>query len=53
MESVFNFSIEEITGLVQKILQALKDIFAWLGVLILPDENEKKDYPGQDESTEL
>ncbi len=37
---MFNFSTEDILALIEKILSALKKAFAWLGILILPEEEE-------------
>lgn len=42
---MLDFSIEDILDIVTKVLQAFKDIFAWLGILIFPEEGEY-DYPG-------
>lgn len=42
---MFNFSTEEFMNLVDRLLTAIKNLFAWLGILILPNEEEAKDYP--------
>ena len=32
---------------VQKLLDAFKKIMEWLGILVLPTEEQKSDYPNQ------
>lgn len=41
---MINVSIDEILSVFTKVLEALKQLFAWLGILILPEEGEY-DYP--------
>lgn len=41
---IFNFTQEDILGLIEKILAAIKKVFAWLGILVLPEDGEY-DYP--------
>ena len=41
---MLNFSTDELVALFEKLLKAVKDLFAWLGILILPEEGEY-DYP--------
>lgn len=48
-EPILNFTISDITGFFTKILELFKQIMAWLGILVLPDEEEQKDYPGHEE----
>ena len=45
---MLNISIDDILGLIGKILQAFKDAFAWLGILVFPEEGEY-DFPGSDQ----
>lgn len=40
-----DISIEKITQIFEKIFMTLKKILAWLGILILPNEDEKDNYP--------
>ena len=44
---VLNISVEDIMGVVQKLLDAFKKIMEWLGILVLPTEEQKPDYPNQ------
>ena len=44
---VLNISIDDIMGVVQKLLDAFKKLMEWLGILVLPDEDQKQDYPNQ------
>ena len=44
---VLSISIDDIMGVVQKLLDAFKKLMEWLGILVLPDEEQKKDYPNQ------
>lgn len=37
-------SMEKLGEIFEKIFATLKKVLAWLGILILPDENEKEDY---------
>lgn len=43
-EPVLSISIDYIVELVQKILTVYKQIMAWLGILVLPEEGDY-DYP--------
>ena len=45
MNSVFNISEQDILDLVEKLLQVFKQIMAWLGILVLPEEGEYDGYP--------
>ena len=44
---ILYISIDDIMGVVQKILDAFKKLMGWLGILVLPDEDQKQDYPNQ------
>ena len=44
---ILGISVEDIMGVVQKMLDAFKKLMEWLGILVLPTEDEKKDYPNQ------
>ncbi len=35
---MFDFSIDDILALIEKFLDAIKKAFAWLGILVLPEE---------------
>lgn len=44
---VLKVSVEDIMGVVQKLLDAFKKVMEWLGILVLPNEDQKQDYPNQ------
>ncbi len=44
---ILQISVDDIMGVVQKLLDAFKKVMEWLGILVLPTEEEKKDYPNQ------
>ncbi len=44
---VLNISVDDIMGVVQKLLEAFKKVMEWLGILVLPTEDQKQDYPNQ------
>ena len=41
---VLNVSIDDILGVVQKILEAFKKVMEWLGILVLPEEDGSDGY---------
>ncbi len=43
---------DQILALIEKILRAFKDVMAWLGILVLPEEDgsDGYTYPGEDNS---
>ena len=43
-DPVLNFSIDDIIGVVQKILEAFKKVMEWLGILVLPEEDGSDGY---------
>lgn len=43
--AIAGISMEKLSEIFEKIFATLKKILAWLGILILPDEDEKEDYP--------
>ena len=43
--AITDVTMEKLSELFEKIFATLKKILAWLGILILPDEDEKEDYP--------
>ena len=45
---MIGFSLNDVLGVLQKIMNAFKQLMGWLGVLVLPDESEKTNYPGHD-----
>ncbi len=45
MSSILNISEEEILEMVEKILNIFKQIMAWLGILVLPEEGEMPTQP--------
>ena len=45
MSPILNISEEEILAMVEKILNIFKQIMAWLGILVLPEEGEMPTQP--------
>ena len=45
MDPILNISEEEILAMVEKILNVFKQIMAWLGILVLPEEGEMPTQP--------
>lgn len=41
---ILGISSEQILDFIEKVLGAIKKVFAWLGILILPEDGEY-DYP--------
>ena len=39
------FSIDDILAALQKVMEAFKQIMAWLGILVLPEDGEYDAYP--------
>ena len=48
MDPILNVSEDEIMAMVEKFLTVFKQIMAWLGILVLPEEEE---LPVQPEPT--
>ena len=44
MEPIFNISLDDILAFIEKALSTIKELFAKIGILILPEEDE---LPGQ------
>ena len=42
--SILGISSEQILDFIEKLLGAIKKVFAWMGILILPEDGEY-DYP--------
>ncbi len=40
------FSIDDILGALQKVFETFKQIMEWLGVLVLPSEEQYENYDG-------
>ncbi|MBO5397121.1 MAG: hypothetical protein J6A97_09585 [Clostridia bacterium] len=40
MEPIFNISLDDILAFIEKVLATIKELFAKLGILILPEEGE-------------
>lgn len=40
MSSILNISVDELLEMVKKFLSVFKQIMAWLGILVLPEEEE-------------
>ncbi len=47
---ILQISVDDIMGVVQKLLDAFKQLMEWLGILVLPTEDEKQAYPNQPKS---
>lgn len=49
---IFKTSIPELENLIERLLKMIKDVFAWLGILLLPEEGngDGYEYPGEDNS---
>ncbi len=43
-DPVLNFSIDDILGVVKKLLDAFKKVMEWLGILVLPEEDGSDGY---------
>ena len=41
---VLNVSVDDIVGVVQKVLEAFKKVMEWLGILVLPEEDGSDGY---------
>ena len=41
---VLNVSIDDILGVIQKMLTAFKKVMEWLGILVLPEEDGSDGY---------
>ncbi len=37
--------MNDLLGVLQKIMNAFKQVMAWLGILVLPEDEDKKYYP--------
>ena len=46
MEPIFNISLDDILAFIEKALSTIKELFAKIGILILPEEGE---IPGQEQ----
>ena len=42
---MLGFSMNDILGVLQKVMNAFKQLMAWLGILVLPEPGEYDDYP--------
>ena len=51
MDSIFDFSFEEVIAFIEDLLRKLKKAFADLGILILPEEGEGHNQP--EDATEV
>lgn len=49
MGSILNISEEEILAMVEKMLTVFKQIMAWLGILVLPEEGEVPTQPATED----
>lgn len=43
--SILGISSEQILDFIEKLLGAIKKVFAWLGILVLPEDGEYDNYP--------
>ncbi len=49
MDSILNISEEELMGMIEKFLNLFKQIMAWLGILVLPEEDELPTQPSTED----
>ncbi|MBR3598041.1 MAG: hypothetical protein IKL47_13830 [Clostridia bacterium] len=42
---ILGISVEQILDFIEKLLGAIKKMFAWLGILVLPEDGEYDGYP--------
>ena len=49
MNPILNISEDELLGFIEKIMNLFKQIMAWLGILVLPEEEE---IPTQPQTTD-
>ena len=52
MNPILNISEDELMDLIEKILTVFKQIMAWLGILVLPEEGQIPEQPSE-ETAEL
>ena len=50
-QPLVNITEDQVTTFFRALLVIFKKLMAWLGILVLPDEDEKKDYPNYEEET--
>ncbi len=50
-EPILGISKEQILDFIEKLLGAIKKAFAWLGILILPEDGEY-DYPTEESTAD-
>ena len=51
MDPILNISEEEILAMVEKVLTVFKQIMAWLGILVLPEDGELPTQPATEDAT--
>lgn len=44
---ILGITKDQVLDFIEKILGAMKKVFAWLGILILPEDGEYDKYPTQ------
>ena len=49
---MIGFSLNDVLGVLEKIMNAFKQVMKWLGILVLPTEDEKTNYPGHTEDAD-
>ncbi len=42
---MIGFSMNDLLGVLAKIMNAFKQVMGWFEILVLPNEDEKKNYP--------
>lgn len=47
---MIGLSMNDLLGLLAKIMDAFKQLMGWFEILVLPTEDEKKNYPSQSSS---
>lgn len=42
---MIGFSINDLLGVLKRIMTAFKEVMGWLKILVLPEDEDKKYYP--------
>ncbi len=48
MKSILNISEDELMDLIEKFMVVFKQIMAWLGILVLPEEGQIPEQPSDE-----
>lgn len=50
-EPMLPITVDQLLDVIRKLLEAFKKVLAWLGILVLPDEDD--DFPGNTNSSSV